>query len=49
MPGVTCAFLGPADMALSLGLHESYAYDLGAAMSSSEMKQAEAQLLAVGR
>jgi 2-keto-3-deoxy-L-rhamnonate aldolase RhmA len=37
VPGITCAFLGPADMGLSLGYHV-HNYDLPAMLASSDME-----------
>lgn len=48
VPGVTCAYLGPADMALSLGLHERHNYDMAAALGSNDMALVEQRLLKVG-
>lgn len=45
--GITCAFLGPADMALSLGLHEKHAYNMAAALASPEMSAVNDKLLQV--
>lgn len=38
VPGITCAFLGPADMGLSLGYHVKHNYDLPAMLASSDME-----------
>lgn len=39
VPGITCAFLGPADMGFSFGLHVQQDYDLPAMMASPDMQQ----------
>lgn len=38
VPGITCAFLGPADMGLSLGYHVKHNCDLPAMLASSDME-----------
>ena len=42
----TCS--GPADMSLSMGLHEKHNYDLSAALSSEDMASVCSQVLQVG-
>lgn len=47
VPGITCAFLGPADMGFSFGLHVQQEYDVPAMMASPDMQQIYGTVLEV--
>ena len=49
VPGVSCAFLGPADLGFSFGLYEQSGYDLGAMLQSPRMDEFHAAVASACR
>eukprot|EP00877_Chromochloris_zofingiensis_P009735 jgi/Chrzof1/5014/Cz15g08170.t1 len=46
IPGIDCAFLGPADMGFSYGLHVKNNYDLSAMLASPELDHVYSKVIA---